>query len=181
MRYTANGRRVVLHSHSEDFVPFEKAEKRKRDVTDKDKQLGDINVRASKRARVLELQLEEVHGEKLQAVREKKELESRVLGLKKAIQQLEEERNMARELLYLNNRVIYPLPAQASLWFLLAPFCDLLEAKDNKIVHVILDGLAYILATAEKLGELDEIAMMIHEAGGIDKIEQLLSHNIIYI
>merc|ERR1719187_2457593 len=38
----------------------------------------------------------------------------------------------------------------------LKPFCDLLAAKDDKTVGVVMDGLANILATADKLGETDK-------------------------
>merc|ERR1712098_285475 len=39
----------------------------------------------------------------------------------------------------------------------LKPFCDLLAAKDDKTVGVVLDGIANILATADKLGENETI------------------------
>jgi len=58
----------------------------------------------------------------------------------------------------------------------LKPFCDLLAAKDDKTVGVVLDGIANILTTAEKLAETDKVAMMVEECGGLDKIEQLQAH-----
>ena len=39
----------------------------------------------------------------------------------------------------------------------LKPFCDLLAAKDDKTVGVVLDGVSNILATAEKLAEVDKV------------------------
>merc|ERR1711971_1261284 len=57
----------------------------------------------------------------------------------------------------------------------LKPFCDLLAAKDDKTVGVVLDGVANILATAEKLGESDKVAMMVEECGGLDRVEALQS------
>merc|ERR1712029_59209 len=57
----------------------------------------------------------------------------------------------------------------------LKPFCDLLAAKDDKTVGVVLDGIANILATAEKLQETDKVAMMVEECGGLDRI-RLSSH-----
>merc|ERR1712038_1545567 len=58
----------------------------------------------------------------------------------------------------------------------LKPYCDLLAAKDDKTVGVVLDGVSDILATAEKLAEVDKVAMMVEECGGLDKIEQLQAH-----
>jgi len=58
----------------------------------------------------------------------------------------------------------------------LKPFCDLLAAKDDKTVSVVLDGVSNILSTAEKLSEVDKVAMMIEECGGLDRIENLQTH-----
>jgi len=58
----------------------------------------------------------------------------------------------------------------------LKPMCDLLSQRDEKTVVVILEGLANILAAAEKQGELDTICMKIEECEGLDKIESLQSH-----
>ena len=41
---------------------------------------------------------------------------------------------------------------------------------------VVLDGIANILATAEKLQEMDEVAKKVEESGGLDRIEALQSH-----
>ena len=51
-----------------------------------------------------------------------------------------------------------------------------MAAKDDKVVNVVLDGVANILSTAEKLGETDKVAMMVEECGGLDRIETLQSH-----
>lgn len=58
----------------------------------------------------------------------------------------------------------------------LEPFCNLLLAKDWKTVIVVLDGLTNILNTAEKMGEVDRVAMMIEEVQGLDKLEALQHH-----
>merc|ERR1719187_3046630 len=58
----------------------------------------------------------------------------------------------------------------------LKPFCDLLAAKDDKTVGVVLDGISNILTTAQKLCETDKVAMMVEECGGLDKIENLQAH-----
>lgn len=53
------------------------------------------------------------------------------------------------------------------------PFCDLLTAKDNQVVQVVLDGIHNILKMA---GENDAVANLIEECGGLDKIEALQNH-----
>ncbi|XP_031826535.1 karyopherin subunit alpha [Nomia melanderi] len=60
----------------------------------------------------------------------------------------------------------------------LVPFCNLLEAKDWKTVIVVLDGLNNILNAAEKMGEVDRVAIMIEEVRGLDKLEALQQHDV---
>ena len=54
--------------------------------------------------------------------------------------------------------------------------CDLLDASDERTVCVILDGINNILAAAEKQGEVDKVAAVIEECDGLDKIENLQTH-----
>lgn len=58
----------------------------------------------------------------------------------------------------------------------LPPFCNLLTVKDAKTVIVVLDGIANILQTAEKLNQVDEVCQAIEEIGALDKIEDLQNH-----
>ncbi len=58
----------------------------------------------------------------------------------------------------------------------LTPFCNLLESKEWKCVLVVLDGLNNILNAAEKMGEVDRVALIIEEVGGLDKLEALQGH-----
>ena len=53
------------------------------------------------------------------------------------------------------------------------PMCDLLSAKDPKLVKVLLDGLCNILLTAEKVGQLEQARIYIEEIDGLTKIEKL--------
>ncbi|PNF22757.1 Importin subunit alpha-1 [Cryptotermes secundus] len=58
----------------------------------------------------------------------------------------------------------------------LGPFCDLLGSKDWRTAVVVMDGLSNILETAEKMGALDRVALMIEECRGLDKLELLQNH-----
>lgn len=58
----------------------------------------------------------------------------------------------------------------------LPPFCNLLDTKDWNIIIVVLDGLTNILHAAQKMGEVDRLAVMIEESGGLDKLEALQHH-----
>lgn len=60
----------------------------------------------------------------------------------------------------------------------LAPFCNLLEAKDWKTIIVVLDGLTNICNAADRMGEVERIAIMIEEVGGLDKLENLQHHDV---
>jgi len=53
------------------------------------------------------------------------------------------------------------------------PFCNLLTAKDNQVVQVVLDGINNILKMA---GENETVATLIEECGGLDHIEALQNH-----
>jgi len=51
--------------------------------------------------------------------------------------------------------------------------CDLLTVRDSKVTLVILDGLSNILATGQKIGQLEMVCNQIEECEGLDKIEVL--------
>jgi len=53
------------------------------------------------------------------------------------------------------------------------PICDLLSARDAKLVKVLLDGLCNILLVAEKVGQLEQARLYIEEIDGLTKIEKL--------
>jgi len=53
------------------------------------------------------------------------------------------------------------------------PICDLLGARDPKLIKVLLDGLCNILLVAEKVGQLEQARIYIEEIDGLTKIEKL--------
>ncbi|XP_018012577.1 importin subunit alpha-1 isoform X2 [Hyalella azteca] len=55
-------------------------------------------------------------------------------------------------------------------------FCKLLNSQDVKQLFVVMDGIANILKCAEKLGEVERVAQMVEEYGGVDKLEELQNH-----
>lgn len=59
----------------------------------------------------------------------------------------------------------------------LKPMCNLLNSKDYKTVCVVLDGLSNILRAAQTMGEVEKVAMLIEECGGLDGIEALQTHD----
>lgn len=58
----------------------------------------------------------------------------------------------------------------------LKPLCDLLSAKDAKVIRVLLDALSNVLNAAEQIGQSETVALMVEQEGGVDKIEQLQQH-----
>ncbi|GAB0093377.1 Importin subunit alpha [Sergentomyia squamirostris] len=63
-----------------------------------------------------------------------------------------------------------------STWPFLKPFCDLLESKDTRVVKVVLQGIANLLMVADKIDQRDPMCIQIEEAGGVDKLEGLQTH-----
>ncbi|XP_018336568.1 importin subunit alpha-3 [Agrilus planipennis] len=55
------------------------------------------------------------------------------------------------------------------------PFCDLLTCKDAQVVQVVLDGINNMLKMAGS--QVEHLANMIEECGGLDKIEALQNHD----
>lgn len=58
----------------------------------------------------------------------------------------------------------------------LKPFCDLLESSDARTIRVVLSGLENLFKFAEKIGSVENLAMLIEEIGGLDKLENLQNH-----
>jgi len=58
------------------------------------------------------------------------------------------------------------------------PLCDLLNCMDNKIIQVALDGLENILKVGEidKIDGINQFALYVEEAGGMEKIHNLQVH-----
>ncbi|XP_071454203.1 importin subunit alpha-3 [Hetaerina americana] len=54
------------------------------------------------------------------------------------------------------------------------PFCNLLACKDTQVIQVVLDGINNILKIAGS--RVEQIAAMIEECQGLDKIEDLQNH-----
>jgi len=54
------------------------------------------------------------------------------------------------------------------------PFCNLLNCKDTQVIQVVLDGLNNMLKVAGQ--DVEAVAAMVEECGGLDKIESLQNH-----
>ncbi|XP_049813324.1 importin subunit alpha-3 [Schistocerca nitens] len=54
------------------------------------------------------------------------------------------------------------------------PFCNLLNCKDTQVIQVVLDGINNMLKVAGT--QVEQVANMIEECGGLDKIEALQNH-----
>lgn len=59
------------------------------------------------------------------------------------------------------------------------PFCDLLNCKDAQVIQVVLDGINNMLKMAGP--DADQLANLIEECHGLDKIEGLQNHDNIEI
>ncbi|KOC64549.1 Importin subunit alpha-4 [Habropoda laboriosa] len=55
------------------------------------------------------------------------------------------------------------------------PFCNLLSCKDPQVVQVVLDGIHNMLKLAGS--QVEQLANMIEECSGLDKIEALQNHS----
>lgn len=61
----------------------------------------------------------------------------------------------------------------------IGPFCDLLSCKDAQVIQVVLDGINNMLKMAGP--ECDQLANMIEECSGVEKIENLQNHDNVQI
>lgn len=58
----------------------------------------------------------------------------------------------------------------------IGPFCNLLSSLDVKTIQVVLEGIDNLLEIAEQVGSLNQMALLIEESGGLEKIEALQEH-----
>ena len=63
----------------------------------------------------------------------------------------------------------------------LKPLCNLLTAKDETTVMVVLNGIRNIFNSDHEPCRRYLLCMMIEECGGLDKIEQLQTHENEYL
>jgi importin subunit alpha-2 len=56
------------------------------------------------------------------------------------------------------------------------PLCAMLSAKDPKIILVVLDAIRNILITAKAFDKLEAACLHLEEIGGLNKIENLQTH-----
>lgn len=59
---------------------------------------------------------------------------------------------------------------------LIKPYCDLLLARDNRTVEVVLTGLQALFRIAESVNGLGNFCIMLEEIGAVDKLESLQNH-----
>ncbi|KAI5736003.1 hypothetical protein M8J77_025351 [Diaphorina citri] len=58
----------------------------------------------------------------------------------------------------------------------MVPFCNLLSSFDVKTIQVVLEGLDNLLEIALQVGELNQMALLVEESGGLEKLEALQHH-----
>ena len=54
---------------------------------------------------------------------------------------------------------------------------ELVAARDVMTIRDVLDGIATIVTTAEKLNEVEKVAIIVEECGGLDRIHQFQHHS----
>lgn len=59
----------------------------------------------------------------------------------------------------------------------LEPMVTLMRSGDAKTLIVVIDGINNILKCAETLGELDQMARLLEEVGGVDALEEAQAHD----